>query len=146
MARPPKPTAAHKRDGTFRADRHGDRVDASFPTGLPVKPHDLPPESEWLWNHLVENMPAEQIALIDRTAMESACIWYAHWKRFDALLMQSPDPEIFKMASQSWGRLEKLFSKFGMSPLDRARLRAPAKKESEEDALSQLKLVSAKGA
>lgn len=44
--RPPKPTALHILDGTYRRDRHGKRIDAPKPGEPQVAPDELSPEEQ----------------------------------------------------------------------------------------------------
>lgn len=69
VGRPPKPTALHRIEGTFRADQHAARVDAEphAPGDLRDKPPPdwLTPSQRELWTETLLDAPANVLRRID---------------------------------------------------------------------------------
>ena len=111
----PLPAAVLKMRGTYRADRHAARIDLA--DGEPTKPNDLPPAGEALWDSLVPRLVALGIAkALDETALAAACRWYSVYR--EALAEGNG-----RNAAMAWRNCDRVLSRFGCTPADRARLR-----------------------
>jgi len=135
--RPPKSVEEHKLDGTFREDRHGDRG-FDVPHIADIKPpKGLTKEARKLWKEIIPPLcQTGIIAVIDYPALEEAfraygtaveckkyvdeieggvAAYLATRKRMDSNLMN----EYLKHME----RFDKIMMKFGMTPVERAKLR-----------------------
>jgi hypothetical protein len=143
-----KSVAEHKRDRTYRRDRHANRDEAGAVHGKPKMPRRVPSSARWIWRLVVASYPAESLSPLDSVALEGLCRWWARWHTFDSRLDTEPGSKAeylnAMLAVASWKQVEKLAVRFGMSVLDRCRLRTPpVKAKDETDPLEQLKLVGA---
>jgi phage terminase small subunit len=144
----PKSIAEHKRNGTYRADRHGDRDDAAVAHGKPRMPRRVPKSSRWIWRLVVASYPVESLSRLDEVTLEALCVWWARWQTFNARLDVEPGSKAeylnAMLAVASWKQVDKLAMRFGMSVLDRARLRTAPKANSEpDDPLTRLRDIRA---
>lgn len=148
--RPPKSKAQHKRDGTFVPSRHANRLDDSaFAGELPPCP--LTGTAAELWAQVVKASPEGQLRAIDESHLAGLCKWGSEYERInDALRDVDPvDPAHYRLlcaAAMAWKHFAAASSRFGMTPVDRARLKAPAVEQKEDDPLSALALYGAKHA
>jgi P27 family predicted phage terminase small subunit len=147
----PKSRSKHKRDGTFRADRHAALVDDSdFNGDLPERPADLSADELAVWDHVVETTPEGVLRLIDESELIGLCFWYGEYRRAIAAMrgMRITAKAYYRtiqLAAIAWKHFAAAASRFGMTPADRARLKiAPSKPKDDGDALENLKLVGAK--
>ena len=134
--RPPKPLERHRRDGTYRRDRHGD--------GLPVlvggrpfelePPADLPPAALEVWRLVVPELVT--VGLVDRVdvpALVVMCTAYARMVEAGELVaahglvvestrgtaIVNPAAKVERDASLLFLRYAE---QFGLTPSARARL------------------------
>ena len=84
-----KPTLQLVREGNYRKDRHGGRVDASY-GGEPVAPRGLGPDGRWLWSLVTDATPKGLLAKIDAAALFAMCRWWQVWRRLDRQLGEKP--------------------------------------------------------
>lgn len=145
MARTPKSVAQHKIDGTFRRDRHGDRMETRFEQGLPEKPETLTGDASRLWDTVVSGLPDGALCHVDWAALSVACSAFAFARRFREQLERDP---LNTKLMRCWCKAEQLFltlsSRFGLSPLDRTRLSfAPPADNGIDDPLTVLKAITA---
>ncbi len=131
--RPRKPTSAKILDGTFRADRDGPADSVVPAPGSPVAPASLQGEALAFWNQIVPDLVARGVAAAcDAPTLGYLCEWWSLYRR----LYDSLPPEgslagctqtITQMAIAT-DKFDRLASKYGLNPSDRAKLRiAPAK-------------------
>lgn len=124
MSRPRKPTASHRLDGTYRDDRHGLRADDLFTHGEPEKPAWLDDDASWAWDTVVSFIPEPVRCELDVLLLAGMCDWWSKWRRF-AKQVTSADEDEYKAvmkAAIAWKQFDKCASRFGLSPVDRARL------------------------
>jgi len=123
--RPPKTNAEHKLQGTYRADRHGDRLDEVIAHGIPAKPPGLDPQGSILWDLIVDALPPAAQCLVDSAMLTGACRWWSLWREYDRQLDagEGDGYRTLMMATMAWKNFDKAAAKFGMSPIDRARLK-----------------------
>lgn len=123
--RPPKTSAELKLYGGFRKDRHGSR--AEFSASEPVKP-GLGKIASAIWDLVVNGLPLDAKSAIDAPALEGMCRWYGVFAEYMGKLeSDTGDYRVLMMASIAWKQFESAAAKFGLTPVDRAKLKVPAK-------------------
>lgn len=145
--RPPKTTAEHKRDGTFREDRHGGRGDNIEFAGTPQKPRGFGKDESWLWDLIVGGLPEAAQSQLDTPALIGLCRWWVIWKRYDEQLAEMPDVELstgnaWKLvcgAGSAWKHFCGFAGRFGLSPSDRTKLQGLSAGNEDADPLDILK-------
>jgi phage terminase small subunit len=129
MARPRKPTEQHVLAGTYRRDRHGpleDAADGSF--APPEKPAGLGSKASDFWDvvvKLLEGVVRER----DGPQLHQLCFWWAKWEDAEIAIQDfeigtmdyTRALNVASVASQNFDRIAK---RFGLTPADRAALRA----------------------
>jgi phage terminase small subunit len=125
MARPRKPKEAHVLNGTFRPDRHGDNPPAR---GVPVMPADLPAEAKTWWQTYVPDLVELGVAgSIDAPALQMLARWWAEYCEAIEQVGKTKDPELKRrwlaVAGDACKWVEKLGGKFGLTPVDRVRIK-----------------------
>lgn len=149
--RQPKSKSRHRREGTFRADRHADRVDdRDFDGELPERPDDLSVDELAVWSLVVDTSPSGVLRAIDQSELVGCCWWYGEFCK--AMRTMRPMRATVKsyyrlsnLAAIAWKHFAAAASRFGMTPADRARLKVmPSKAKDETDPLEALKIVGAK--
>lgn len=148
-----KGVADHMKDGTFRADRHGDRVDHLAFGG------DIGEPEEWLselakkrWREVVSSMPVDCLRRSDRGVLTIHCVQFAKWQEIESWLeMKSiDDSDHYKIQMEAimlFSKVYETMQRLGLTPVDRIKLRAPTSTENESpQGLSRLKLVTAENA
>ena len=132
MGQQPKSIADHKREGTYRANVHGDRLDERdwHSGGSPTMPNGLTPRQQWAWNQVVGGIRAEHLAELDSLALISLVRWYAIWdeamQRIDDATDQKARWVATCEAGSAWKHCVQLMSKFGMTPADRSKFKKSA--------------------
>jgi P27 family predicted phage terminase small subunit len=135
--RKPKPTAQHKREGTFRHDRHANR--ASTPAGVPSPPEALCDEAAVEWKRVVSLLAAAGlVAQLDRAALALYCqawgdYWAAKaivddegWTAVGSTGNVIEHPAV-KAMQRSWAQCLQAAREFGMTPSARASIKMPAR-------------------
>ena len=119
--RPPrKPIALHRRDGTFRSDRHGQSMDPHFAPGLPEYPAWLARTERTIFAHLVDQLSAVPGLLTPIDSISIAAL--AHAAKEYHTVAQSGDSKRLDAADK---QLRYWLSRFGMTPADRASFLVP---------------------
>jgi phage terminase small subunit len=132
--RPPKTTDQHKADGTYRPGEHGVRVESQFGAGRPVMPADLDEHGAKMWDMVCQHMPLSVSSPLDEFALADCCRTWSLVRIYHELLRSDPlDKDVAKVLSQSQEKFLKWSARFGMSPVDRARLKAPAESAPADD-------------
>ena len=142
--RKPKPTALLKAQGTFDASRHKDRFEAE---GVPTTPSIQSAEETfgWLVNKLDD---LGVVAEIDGMALQMlADAWEDYQVARNVIkeqgptystttaqgdLMFRPRPEVLMM-NQSWAKVEKMMTQFGLTASSRAKISVEEKIETLDD-------------
>lgn len=154
----PKPTQLHLLDGTFRKDRHRQRADFTpLPGGkLPPPPDDLPDEVTAAWLRLAKSLEHHYFTVSDVEAFLSLCVVWAAWWKAQAWVFEhgftdeyeTKDGRLvkqlaheYKVMSDMTNKLLNYFSRFGMTPADRARnysfTEPPNGKQEEKDEFAE---------
>jgi phage terminase small subunit len=128
--RPPKTTAELKLYGGFRADRHGTRIDELIGGTEPVKP-ELDDVGSSVWDLVITCLPRESKSALDAPALAGMCQWYSRYvslmDRLVASVGEKEEYRLIVMTSMAWKQFEGSAARFGLSPVDRAKLKAPVK-------------------
>lgn len=131
MARPPKPTAMHRLNGTYRPDRHGARATEPFVEGVPQAPEWLDGDALEFWNYLVPLLvEAGVLSPLDGPVLAGLCCHWRNWSR-EQERYNAGEGHIYSV-SNAWSAFERAASKFGLTPVDRVRLAAGPKSEESE--------------
>jgi hypothetical protein len=145
-----KPGHLHIKEGTFRPGRHTGQADVMM---TPAKPSPVgmkvPDDSLWLWEDITEQLPIEVQSKLDRAALSMLCRQWSLWNtiqsELEAAVADLKPDEFYKLqcaATMAYKPIKDLFGKFGMTPLDRPRLKA-GKPSEEGDALGALGAINA---
>ena len=116
--RRPKSSADHKRDGTFRADRHGNRADLKLPPATNREPpEDMAAEGKELWHRVVESMPKESFTLISREGLVAYCEAWLMLRLVTPIAFADPSDKNKRIAWKSAiETVDKLGRQFGWTP------------------------------
>lgn len=152
--RPPKSTEAHKRDGTFRPDRHADihqQPRGQLLTAMPSKPGTLRTAGRAYYTKVCQYLISNN-ALYDSDleSIEAMCIAYdivkasvLEMKKGISVTIEvasgvrtvpNPAYAVWKQAS---GELSKYQTLFGLNPSSRSRIKLDKPKE-DEDPIGEL--------
>ena len=134
MPRQPKTTAEHKRNGTYREDRHGNRVESKFIDGTPANiDEELGGFGQTVRALVLASVPADALTPLDGVTLDAACLLYEQWRD----CVRDPEsPSVDKVRLfNSW---TSLLAKFGATPADRCKLKIVAETEDTGDALESL--------
>ena len=129
-----KPKGVLKLQGAFRTARHADMADDILATGTPVKPDGLPPFAEAMWDHVIKTVHADILAEADTACLEGMAHWYSVWRTRIA----STDNAELRTAAAAWDRFAALTVRFGMSPVDRTKIKLNAKDNRPMDPMEEL--------
>ncbi len=148
--RKPIPVAIHQLRGSYRPCRHDGRAEAAFPTGTPEAPGWLKGQPRILWDEIVPILHAAGIVTpADKTALVVLCL---AWGRFlaaeasiarDGLTVATPEGGVktnpaVTIGNIAWGQVTKGLAMFGLSPVDRANIKAvPHEPDSVESILAE---------
>jgi P27 family predicted phage terminase small subunit len=131
--RKPKSTEAHKREGTYRGDRHGKR--ATAPSGVPDAPKALSDEAAKEWNRVVKLLAAAGlVAKLDRSALALYCqAWSDYWAAKEIIenegwsavgstgnVIEHPAARCMRAA---WDQCMRAAREFGLTPAARSSIK-----------------------
>lgn len=154
--RKPKPVKLHQAEGTYTHYDHGKRhgeIDIDQLDGtMPVKPTKMPAAANKLWDLLSDRLHGVGVlSEIDAPKLEALCVLFYNMQRLQTLIFKTPLSDVpsidFERVERRYTALSKQFdslgSEFGLSPVDRARLRAmPSDKDDKDDDLREFGIVS----
>ena len=123
-----RPVESRLLDGTYEPGRHGPLPDADEPTDPPIRPADLTGNARKFWDELVRllaNVARER----DGPLLADLCRWRAELARVRVELKRTrPGAKGYNQLLIGAGicsdKMDKIASRFGLTPSDRARLRA----------------------
>ena len=148
MGRGRKPTATHKRDGTFRHDRHSNR--ANIAPGKPSPPAWLTKEAKTEWNRLVPLLfGAGLLTLADRSTLALHCQSLSDYQKFreigekegwtvEGSQGQVVEHPALRAMRRAWDEVLKSGHQLGLSPLARGAIKVEtptAKVDNDEQEL-----------
>ena len=141
--RKPKPPEAHRRAGTFRDDRHGGSFEP--PAGCPSFPAWLddphPDERRDLENRLVDAGVLSEVDGIPWGLLWQSVADYIEAKKLakeSGMISvgktggEYPHPAV-GIANKAFERVVKLAARFGMTPVDRASIKAVPKRSDKPE-------------
>lgn len=150
MGRPPKPTDAHLRDGTYKESRHGNRVpDSDFPAATDLQcPDDLSGHASEAWLRIIEVLPKDRLKQADVELLAGMCHWLGEFAKVRESLrgLEVTSQNYYKLtilAQMTWKAFKDCAGAFGMTPADRARLKFVVEQKTEEDGLEILGMLKA---
>lgn len=126
--RPRKPTAIKILEGTFRADRDGAAAAVPEPEGQPSSLH-LGGEALEFWGRITPGLVARGVAkACDSEALVMLAEWWARGRECSRALESLAVNEkgayqLLVMCGIATTHFDRLASRFGLTPSDRARLR-----------------------
>lgn len=109
-----KPIQLHRLQGTFRQDRHGDKLEV--PPGQPRPFFELTEQQQKVWDELVPPLVELQIvAVMDSAALTRLVIMIASFENAKSVDMQ------VKLSAA----IDRLGAQFGLTPDSRGKLKLP---------------------
>jgi phage terminase small subunit len=126
MGRPRKPVEARILDGTYKPSRHGPPPDAGDEVAPPAKPADLDGDAAVLWDTIVP-MLATVARERDAPMLAELCWQWAELRRIKAVIAKKKPGakgynQLLVAAGICTDKFEKIASRFGLTPSDRAKL------------------------
>jgi len=144
--RPRKPTAAHRRDGTYRANRHADRNEPKFRRPDFRPPPGLDDVAKKEWRRLAGELAAlGLLTRADRAVFAVYCQSWSDWVQLTAKLNAMDDltyttmkgsvgiSPLVNARKQTWMTLKESAARFGLDPSSRASLDVAPMKDGETD-------------
>jgi P27 family predicted phage terminase small subunit len=158
MARPPKTVEQHKQDGTYQKCRHADRGTNMEPVKSVSCPEKLTGEARKLWDTVVPRLcSADLVTEADKPVLEHAFHCYGLAVDLHRIAEKHEGGEAAYIASLTrmdkdvvyeslryMQEFDKIMYKFGMTPVERARIRGNVK-PSDEDEDSTIKSLIGNG-
>jgi P27 family predicted phage terminase small subunit len=127
--RPRKPDEVKILEGTFRQDRDGDPSASVVADGIPEPPAHLKGDALKFWSEVVPGLIAAGLAKErDATQLTFMCTWYVRARRYEKAADKMPCTHkrlasMTMLANMAWKAFDRLASRFGLTPSDRAKLR-----------------------
>lgn len=139
-----KPTALHKREGTYRPARHGDEVEFDSPESLKEPPKYLNKKAADLWRERADSLvDAGVLTVMDAAMFADLCELEAEYRaimqklrgkfavdsaREDGAKVKNP---LWQVARDMLQQINSMRRDFGFSPVSRTKV--PTPKESEKE-------------
>lgn len=125
--RPRKPTEQHKKDGTYRATRHRDRVEVPVLATATQAPEWMPDAYK---SHFVDFQEFLQqygvVTALDVVALQVLATAYGEWRLLEQALAKgdfiNADPFVVKRRDRARRATLDLLKEFGMTPVSRAKI------------------------
>ncbi|MCH7475648.1 MAG: phage terminase small subunit P27 family [Gemmatimonadetes bacterium] len=147
--RPRKPTAAHKRDGTYRPARHGGRNEPEFRRPDFQPPPELDKLAKKEWKRLAGELAAlGLLTRADRATFAAYCQAWSDWIQLTDTLNKMGDvtyttangyvgiTPLIHTRQKAWQMMKEAATRFGLDPSSRASLDVsplPTDVETDED-------------
>lgn len=136
--RPPKPTAEHIKDGTYREHRHGSRMELHVDPAKLSSPFNEESEERQAWDRIVNTLPPEQITDLDFDKLCVYCEAWGQYRRVWPEFVKDPlDKDVRITALNLMDRVIALGREFGTSPMSRMSLKLPPEEKQDKDPLTQ---------
>lgn len=128
MAMPRKPLEQRILDGTYKPSKHGPVTAADLPEPMPPKPKYLTEAESVAWDRLALVLVGV-VKKRDVPTLVELCRWLARADKLAAqldgmTLTAKGYPRLFTLAAIATDKVLLLSTRFGVSPADRAKLRA----------------------
>ncbi len=127
--RPGKSIAQHKKDGTYRKDRHGSRAEGHFAHGKPEMPKGCPRPD--IWKKVLDTIPDAVASPADEIALLNLC-------RTEAAMEQAYESADFDTYLKLLAKSLALYTRFGMDPRSRSNIKIAEAPPAEDDPLNAL--------
>ena len=133
--RPPKPDALKRLQGTFRANRKRDHVEA--PPGAPACPDHFRGFAREAWDVLcAQLLEVGILAKLDGAALEGLCTLWARGREADrhiakyGQIVETPfgpkkNPSV-GISEKAWAEFRKFCGEFGITPSARMKIKSPS--------------------
>ncbi len=146
--RPPKPIEQHKLDGTYRKDRHSEHGIQNISKIVGIEPpEDLTEEARRVWLDIIPVLcAAELVTPIDMPALYEAFTVYGMAQELRKIAENKPKGAAAYVLSlgrmdkdpmfeylRYMRRFDEILYKFGMTPVERARISTGKKERTNED-------------
>src|SRR5688572_22900134 len=130
--RPRKPDELKILDGTWRPDKDADPSAPPVADGVPVMPRRLVGEAAEMWGRVVPGLIASGLAKErDADQLASMCEWWGRYREYSDRLDTAPESQdTYRLMIQvgiCHTNFDKVASRFGLTPSDRAKLRMELK-------------------
>ena len=138
MARPRKPTAEKILNGNPGRRPLPDN-EPQF-DGVPQMPEWLDDDGRALWDSVVSKLTAAGVSReIDSPSLAAMCRWWSLWRRLDRQLNSGEMAwKDICAASAAWKQFSAIASKFGLTPVDRTKLKVDKLPTDEDDPLAAI--------
>jgi phage terminase small subunit len=127
--RRPRPVKEHILAGTFRKDRHGPDLASVDDLGEPTRPQGLSPAARALWDLVARCFSGREVLTeLDAAELRAGCEVWSLYR--GALKVAQKDPtnaRACKAVVAYLARFEAFAKRFGLNPVDRARIRVAEK-------------------
>ena len=114
-----------KLEGTYENSRHGMALEEITQAGLPVPPKPLSPRQMQIWNMIVENTAPDVLNQVDSMMLYGAARWFEKFEMWDEM-PEKEGMDQYKadtMAAMCWTKFQAICAKFGLSPMDRSKIK-----------------------
>lgn len=116
----------------------GDRVangSDSFPhDGLPSRPTDLTKDENKIWTQLMSQIPNDLLRRVDSHNLKTVCELIALKDRLGKAMKADPqDMRIVAKYLSTCQQINRLSSQYGLSPIDRRRMKLEKQEEESDD-------------
>lgn len=119
----PKTESELKTLGTYRSDFHGTRGDnVGFAKGKPSPGRRLTAEEQEIWDHVCLSVPPDLLSPADRDSLASLCWWQCYADMLERAVLEGIDDKAHKKLKDARSECRLLWGKFGLTPVDRARM------------------------
>jgi phage terminase small subunit len=133
QGRKPKIAAKHKLDGTYREDRHGNRLESVIFSNAPLEltpPESLRDDGKRQWKHVMETLPESVLKNCDEGKLHQLAFIRQQLNDLQQAIESSPlDGKLIEIYLKLCGQYDRLGKQFGLSPVDRASLKVEDPKE-----------------
>jgi phage terminase small subunit len=93
-----------------------------------------------MWSEVVKGCPPAMLGKVDTAYLEGLCRWWSIWRQYEQLILDGEGNQfrLITMAQIAWSNWSKAAAKFGLTPVDRQRLRIAAE-TGKQNPLEELK-------
>ena len=142
MARTPRPTAVLKAEGAYRPGEHGKRLDEVVTPGLPDMPAGLTASGERVWDLVVAHLGKKALTEADGIALQSLCEWWQEYRTAQKNEAGMKPYCRLNMMVAAWRQCSDLIKRFGLTPVDRARVRVDDTPDEDDEGGGMVKLLA----